>query len=196
MDPPARFWNPANALTLARLALTPVICGLIAYGSYIAAAAVFVAASVTDWLDGYVARRLGIVSAVGRQLDPLVDKVLVAGCYVYLLAVGPKSGLMPWMVTVILARELIVQAVRSLIEGRGEAFGAKLTGKLKTVTQFLAIIAILLVLSEQFARGGAVLRDALIWSSVLLTIGSGVHYLVIAWPMLAGERPSANPERP
>lgn len=193
MEPgPARFWNAANVLTLSRLALAPVVFALIVHGQYLAAAVVFVVAAVTDWLDGYAARRLGIVSAMGRQLDPLVDKVIVAGCYVYLLALGPESGLWPGMVTVIVARELIVQALRSLLEGQGEAFGAKLTGKLKTVFQFLAIIAILLVLA--FGLGGAwvVVRDALIWISVLLTVLSGVHYLVIAWPSLSGAPPSSS----
>jgi CDP-diacylglycerol--glycerol-3-phosphate 3-phosphatidyltransferase len=197
MDPPAvpAFWNAANILTLSRLALAPFVFGLIAYGFHVAAAVVFLLAAVTDWLDGYVARRLKIVSAMGRQLDPLVDKVIVVGCYVYLLAQGTRAGLAPWMVTVIVARELIVQALRSLLEGQGEAFGAKLTGKLKTVTQFLAIVAILLVLAWQPPRAWVVLRDALIWASVLLTVLSGAHYLVVAWPLLAGERP-AGPAQP
>jgi CDP-diacylglycerol--glycerol-3-phosphate 3-phosphatidyltransferase len=194
MEPgPARFWNAANVLTLSRLVLAPLVFALIVYGRYLAAAAVFGAAAVTDWLDGYVARRLGIVSAIGRQLDPLVDKVIVAGCYVYLLALGAqKTGLWPGMVTVIVARELIVQALRSLLEGQGEAFGAKLTGKLKTVFQFLAIIAILLVLAFKLAGAWIAARDALIWASVLLTVLSGVHYLVIAWPLLSGVNPTSS----
>lgn len=182
-EPP--FWNAANVLTLSRLALAPLIFGLIAYGAYLAAVGVFAVAALTDWFDGQIARRLGINSAVGRQLDPLVDKVLVAGCYVYLLAIGPQTGLAPWMVTAILARELIVQAIRGLIEGRGEPFGAKMAGKLKATAQFLAIIAILLVLAGFSSRAWVVARDALIWASVVLTVVSGVQYLALAWPQIA-----------
>jgi CDP-diacylglycerol--glycerol-3-phosphate 3-phosphatidyltransferase len=183
-EPP--FWNLANVLTLSRLVLAPVVFALIVYGFPIAAVAVFLVAAITDWLDGLAARRQGVNSAIGRQLDPLVDKILVIGCYVYLMALVPDSGLAPWMITAILARELMVQAVRSLIEGRGEAFGAKFSGKLKTVTQFAAIIAVLIVRAYELTAAWVVVRDVLIWASVLLTIGSGVHYLVIAWPALAG----------
>jgi CDP-diacylglycerol--glycerol-3-phosphate 3-phosphatidyltransferase len=191
-EPP--FWNLANVLTLSRLALAPLIFALIVFKYPIAAVAVFLFAAVTDWLDGQAARRLGLNSAIGRQLDPLVDKVLVLGCYIYLLAAVPDSGLAPWMVVAILARELIVQSIRSLIEGRGEPFGAKLSGKLKTVTQFAAIIAVLVVQAYPATSSLRLARDILIWSSVLLTIGSGFHYLVLAWPALAGAARVPNPD--
>jgi CDP-diacylglycerol--glycerol-3-phosphate 3-phosphatidyltransferase len=187
-EPP--FWNLANLLTLSRLALAPVVFGLIVLQYPLAAVAVFLLAAVTDWLDGLAARRLKVNSALGRQLDPLVDKVLVIGCYVYLMAMVPNSGLAPWMITAILARELMVQAIRSLIEGRGEPFGAKFSGKLKTVTQFVAILAVLVVEAYGLASGWVVARDVLIWASVLLTIGSGLHYLVLAWPALIGPPPA------
>src|SRR5947209_7615652 len=79
----------------------------------------------SDALDGYLARKLGQETPVGRQLDPLVDKLIVGAALVHLLPLK-GSGLMPWMVTTIVVRELIVQALRSLIEGRGEPFGARM----------------------------------------------------------------------
>lgn len=190
-EPP--FWNLANVLTLSRLVLAPVVFALIAYKYPIAAVAVFLIAAITDWLDGLAARRLKVNSAIGRQLDPLVDKVLVVGTYIYLMAFVPGGGIAPWMVTAIVARELTVQAIRSLIEGRGEPFGAKFSGKLKTVTQFAAIVAVLVVQAYELSGAWVVVRDVLIWASVLLTIGSGVHYLLLAWPALAGSSPPPIP---
>ena len=176
-----------NLLTLSRLVLTPVVCGLIGFGFYLSAAAALMVASITDWLDGYLARRLGVASALGRQLDPLVDKVIVAGCFIFLLAVPEDTGLYAWMVTVLIARELIVQTLRSLIEGRGEPFGAKMADKLKTTFQFLALLAILIVLAWDLTGAWLWVRDVLIWLAVGLTIYSGWGYIVLAWPKLGGD---------
>ena len=99
-------------------------------------------------------------TAIGRQLDPLVDKLIVAGALIYLLP-GPRAGPgMPWMVTAIVIRELLIQGLRSLIEGRGEPFGAKMAGKLKTMFQCLAIGGSLVCLGMArppfgLAHGGA-----------------------------------------
>lgn len=179
------LWTIPNILSISRLGLAAVVFGLIAYGYYFAALGLFLLAALSDALDGYLARKLGQSSAFGRQLDPLVDKVVVAGCLIYLLPI-PGSGLAPWMVTVIIARELIVQAVRSAIEGRGQAFGAKLAGKLKTTTQFLAIVAMLLVLGfgPEIGQPWLWIRDGLIWASVVLTLYSGLVYLVAAGAIL------------
>src|SRR5687768_11831611 len=127
-----RFWNVPNSLTMSRLGLAAVTFGLIAQGYYAGALLTFGLAALTDAFDGYFARRLNQATAIGRQLDPLVDKVMVAGGFIYLLAI-PESGLAPWMVTAVIVRELLIQWLRSLLEGRGEAFGARWAGKLKTV---------------------------------------------------------------
>ncbi len=82
--------------------------------------------------DGYFARLLKQGTPIGRQLDPLVDKVIVSGCYIYLASISEKTGVYPWMVTAIVVRELLIQGLRSLLEGQGTAFGAGLAGKLKT----------------------------------------------------------------
>jgi CDP-diacylglycerol--glycerol-3-phosphate 3-phosphatidyltransferase len=185
--PTPRFWNVPNSLTLARLALALGVFAGISYGYYLAALAVFVVAALTDALDGYFARLLGQSSVLGRQLDPLVDKVVVAGVLIYLLPVG-GTGLAPWMVVTVVVRELIVQALRSLIEGRGVAFGARWSGKLKTMFQCFAIVGILLVLGI-----GPTAPEALVWArdlttgaAVGLTIYSGLIYLRVAWPLIKG----------
>ena len=113
---------------------------LIANEFYLWALVIFAIAAVTDALDGYFARLLKQDTPLGRQLDPLVDKVIVAGCYIYLATI-PGTGVMPWMVTAIVVRELLIQGLRSHLEGRGQAFGARMAGKLKTVCQCLSISA-------------------------------------------------------
>lgn len=180
-----RFWNVPNSLTVSRLGLAVVVFALIAGAYYSAALVTFAVASLTDALDGYFARRLGQASAIGRQLDPLVDKVIVIGTLVYLLPLPfPRTGLAPWMVAAVVTRELIVSALRSLIEGRGEPFGARMAGKLKTCLQCFSIGAILLLLTGEWSSAWAWARDGLTWAAVGLTIYSGFGYLILAWPKI------------
>ena len=189
LAPSPQFWNVPNSLSVARMALSVVVFVLIAYEKFFAAAALFSVAAITDALDGYLARRLNQVTAVGRQLDPLVDKVIVAGTYIYLLGV-PDTGLYPWMVTTVVLRELLIQGLRSHLEGMGQAFGAKSAGKLKTVVQCLSIIAILLALSFQVGTGLKLVRDLLTWLAVGLTVYSGLGYILVAFPFLRERKAS------
>src|SRR6516162_11371936 len=102
---PSSVVNLPNQLTAARLVLAIVLFGLIAVESWFWATVVFALAAVTDWLDGYLARKQGLTSALGRVFDPLVDKVLISGAFIFLLGVpADGSGLRPWMVTVVAAR--------------------------------------------------------------------------------------------
>ena len=189
---PPKFWNVPNTLTMSRLVLAIVVFALISYAFYFSAAVVFTAAAVTDALDGYLARLLKQETPIGRQLDPLIDKVIVSGTYVYLLTVpgtgvSPATGVYPWMVTTIIVRELLIQGLRSLLEGQGQPFGARLAGKLKTLFQCLSIIAILLVLSLQPPAVWLWGRDLLTWVAVGLTIYSGLGYIVLAMPSFRGK---------
>jgi CDP-diacylglycerol---glycerol-3-phosphate 3-phosphatidyltransferase len=185
---PRRFWNVPNSLTISRLVLSVAVFALIANGWYFWALAIFAIAAVTDALDGYFARLLKQDTPLGRQLDPLVDKVIVSGCYIYLATI-PETGVMPWMVTAIVVRELLIQGLRSHLEGRGQAFGARMAGKLKTVIQCLSICMVLLCLSP-LPYSPAVLwwvRDGLTWLAVILTVYSGLSYVWIALPKFRGE---------
>jgi CDP-diacylglycerol--glycerol-3-phosphate 3-phosphatidyltransferase len=187
--PPARrFWNVPNSLTVARLVLSIAIFGLIGSGLYAWALGIFIIAAITDALDGYFARLLGQDTPLGRQLDPLIDKVIVSGCYIYLVTI-PDTGIYPWMVTVIVVRELLIQGLRSLLEGKGQAFGAKMAGKLKTLVQCLSIVAILIVLSlgSDAPPVLSIVRDMLTYGAVGLTLYSGLSYAVVALPSLRGE---------
>lgn len=184
---PDRFWNVPNTLTVARMGLAVVVFGLIGAGQYLAALLVFAVAALTDALDGYLARLLNQETPLGRQLDPLVDKVIVSGAYIYLLTVD-QTGVMPWMVTTVVIRELLIQGLRSHLEGKGQAFGAKTAGKVKTVFQCLSISAILAGLWLRPAPGWLIARDALTWAAVGLTLYSGLGYLMVAMPSLKRDR--------
>jgi CDP-diacylglycerol--glycerol-3-phosphate 3-phosphatidyltransferase len=184
---PRRFWNVPNTLTISRLALAVGVFALIDCESYAWALVLFAIAALTDALDGYFARLLKQDTALGRQLDPLIDKVIICGCYIYLATI-PDTGVLPWMVTAIIVRELLIQGLRSHLEGGGQPFGARTAGKLKTVVQCLSILAVLLALFLGAPPNPAVLwiRDGLTWLAVGLTLYSGCAYIWIALPNLRG----------
>ena len=143
-------------------------------------------AASTDWVDGWCARRFGQVSRLGRILDPLVDKVIVCGSYALLAGAG--SAIAPWMVVVVVVRELVVTAIRAEMEKAGHDFSAALSGKLKMVLQCGTIA---LVLAERawpgFVLGGlplAVLAGWAAWAAVAATVWSGLEYLMAARPLV------------
>jgi CDP-diacylglycerol---glycerol-3-phosphate 3-phosphatidyltransferase len=179
------FWNVPNTLTVSRLGLAVCVFAFIDYELYFWALALFVAAAITDALDGYFARLLNQDTPVGRQLDPLIDKVIVAGCYIYLATI-PGTGVLPWMVTAIVVREILIQGLRSHLEGQGQPFGARTAGKLKTVVQCLSISAVLFCLGLVPAPpvGFLWIRDVLTWLAVALTLYSGLSYIWVAFPRL------------
>ena len=186
---PVGIVNIPNGLSVARLVLGAATLALIEFQWFGWALVLFLLAAITDTLDGYVARLLDQATAFGRQLDPMIDKLLIAAVLIFLVAV-PGGGISAWMASVIVARELVIQWLRSMMEGRGIAFGAKSAGKLKTVLQCSAIVAALLVLAMGLDAPAwlATSRDLLLWAAVLLTIYSGVEYFVAAAPRLREER--------
>src|SRR6516165_10738308 len=125
-------FNLPNQLTAARFVLALVLFALIDLGVWGWCLVVFAVAAFTDWLDGYLARRQNLTSTLGRNLDPLVDKVLMCGAYIFLVPLGTTEGwLLPWMVTVVVGRELVITSLRSYLEMTGANFGADWLGKLK-----------------------------------------------------------------
>jgi CDP-diacylglycerol--glycerol-3-phosphate 3-phosphatidyltransferase len=176
-------FNLPNQLTASRLVLGLVLFVFIDLGLWIGSIILFALAATTDWLDGYLARKQGLVSTLGRNLDPLVDKVVICGAYIFLLPVQ-GAGLVPWMVTVVVARELIITGLRSFMENRGASFGADWLGKIKMVLQCGALFAIFVALevraNEAYDNGfvwWVVIRDAFIWSMLAATALSGLQYL-------------------
>ena len=199
----AESLNLPNAVTLARLLLACGLFWMIAYnGLWKSAAAVFVVAAATDFLDGWLARRYGQVTTLGRILDPFVDKIVVVGALLFLLEKrvrmpGPGegeelvvwSGVSAWMVLVIVAREMFVSSLRGFLEKHGVDFSADWTGKVKTTLQFVAVTASLLSLAPEFGslapqflgRGWfRWVRDGLLWAATMFTAYSGGAYIARA----------------
>lgn len=189
---PSPLWNVPNLLSLARIPLAVALFAGIATDAWLAGLVIFLLAILTDWLDGWWARRYGPLTAIGRSLDPLTDKVLVCGSFIYLLTV-PQADIKPWMVTVIVARELLVTGLRGLVEAAGKSFGADWFGKLKTALQCAVIVGVLLMQWLRSVEGSdawlarlAPVQTTLLWAALAATIGSGVQYLVKAARALSG----------
>ena len=172
-------FNLPNQLTAGRFVLAIVLFVLIAFELWLACIVVFALAAFTDWLDGYLARTQGLTSTLGRNFDPLVDKVLMCGAYIFLLPLGskPEQGwLFPWMVTVVVGRELLITGLRSFMENQGSKFGADWLGKLKMGLQCAALFAIFVT---QYWPGTWLdsVRDGLIYAMLGATILSGLQYM-------------------
>jgi CDP-diacylglycerol--glycerol-3-phosphate 3-phosphatidyltransferase len=190
--------NLPTWLTLFRVALLPVMV-VVFYlpfrGHNITAAIVFVLAAFTDWLDGYLARRLNLTSAFGAFLDPVADKLMVA-VTLFLLVESHRGGwpgiLMAITAAIIVGREISISALREWMAEIGMRATVKVAfiGKLKTVMQMIALV----VLIVQHEKGAEALRlyhigEALLVIAGALTIWSGLYYLRAAWPMLRGDPP-------
>lgn len=169
--------NLANKLTVLRMILVPVflICAMLnTVAGNILALAVFVIASATDKLDGYIARSRNQITNFGKFMDPLADKLLVTCALIFLV----ERGIIPaWVVVVIIAREFIVSGLRTLAASQGVVIAASNWGKLKTVIQMIAIIMglVYLVYSPSWLN---LLTQVFIYLAGVITIISGVDYFV------------------
>jgi CDP-diacylglycerol--glycerol-3-phosphate 3-phosphatidyltransferase len=199
--------NLPNQLTIARLILAVLFFVLLAQYNHRdparpiwmldVATAVFIVAAVTDFLDGYLARSRGLVTALGRILDPLADKVLICGAFILFLGAGfvDEQGhnvteVRPWMVVVIVARELLVTGLRGFNEARGKAFPAMIHGKIKMWMQSIAAPAVMLLVAHGAAlmapRTAAGIMQAVVWVTVVFTALSAGQYLARSRDILDG----------
>ena len=173
--------NLPNALTVGRIFLVPLLVvvlfttfdgrKLFGVSNEMLGAAIFALASFTDWLDGFVARRRGQVTAFGQWMDPLADKLLITAALVSLVQLGLAPA---WMVAVILGRELSVTVLRSVVHGKGYALPASPIGKVKMVAQVVAIL--LLILGPRHMEEFFVLGQAALWIATIAAIVSAVDY--------------------
>ncbi len=173
--------NLPNSLTVARIFLVPVLVsvlltkfeGRLVLGLPVelVAAAIFGLASLTDWLDGYLARRRKQVTALGQMLDPLADKLLISATLVSLVQLGLAPA---WMVAVIISREIAVTGLRNLAYSRGVAMPASGLGKLKMASQVTAILLLILGWERWPALLG--LGQAALWVVLLTAVASAVDY--------------------
>jgi len=204
--------NLPNRLTLARIAAIPLILLFMLpvpfsaaffgpwkhfverYGMAIALL-LFIAASVTDYLDGRIARKMGIVTNIGKLMDPIADKLLVVSVLIAFTQLGRVHA---GVVVLILAREFLVTGLRVLAMEKGTVLAADVTGKVKTVTQMTAIILLLLHLFcvgispflagvsfyGTFVEALGIVADVAVASCVIATIYSGIHYFRTGIPFL------------
>ncbi len=203
--------NLPNQITLARLVLAVLFFVLLAQYSQRdpqawlldVAGGLFVLAALTDILDGYLARKWNQITTLGRVLDPFVDKLLVCGAFV--LLAGPRfvdhqqqsvTGVEPWMVVIILGRELLVTGLRGFSESIGRDFSANIYGKAKMWVQSITAGTILFVVAHRETTFSAPffgwLKTGLIWLTVIVTTLSMTGYLLNARQFIFASRPAAS----
>ncbi|HHT9115253.1 MAG: CDP-diacylglycerol--glycerol-3-phosphate 3-phosphatidyltransferase [Planctomycetes bacterium] len=173
-------FNLPNRLTLSRLLLAIVFFYFLSYRYYTIALIAFSLAWSTDWLDGYLARKKGLLTDFGRIADPFVDKIIVCGGFI--LLIQHAHDIIPsWMVVVIVAREFLVNSLRSYSESKGIEFGATIWGKAKMFVQSFTISLILLFfahLQHLIAIKQGII--VMLWITVIITLVSGITYMVKA----------------
>ncbi len=187
--------NLANKLTISRIILAGIfILFLFIKGpaAKCVAMAVFLAACVTDYYDGYLARKTNSITAFGKLMDPIADKILILGAF---LAFVEMEIIPAWMVIIIIARELVITGIRILALSQNKVLGAETGGKHKTVSQMVAVISILIFLiirdlgfsarySEYFRIGLHILMIIV----VAMTIASGISYMIRNKEIFMGDK--------
>ena len=150
----------------------PVYVILYALELYIPAFIVFVAASLTDMLDGRIARARGLVTNFGKIMDPLADKILVYSAFCMFIDKGIVPG---WMLIIILAREFAVSGMRTVAASEGKVIAAGMTGKIKTVLQMFAVLFLIL---ESYSNVLSIIGRVLLLASLVMTVVSGAEYII------------------
>jgi len=143
--------------------------------AHLVGALIFIIASVTDWIDGYLARKYNLVTNLGKFLDPLADKLLVSAALIVLVEMHLAPS---WIVIVIISREFAVTGLRLILAGTGEVVAANMLGKIKTWTQIVAISALLLH-NIPFSAIPFPFADIMLWVALIFTIWSGYDYFYI-----------------
>lgn len=197
--------NVPNQITLARLILAVLFFAVLTLYTQRdpspilldVCVAMFIVTAATDFLDGYLARKWGQVTPLGRVLDPLVDKVLICGTFVLLAGPGfvdaagrHVTAIAPWMVVVIVGRELLVTGLRGFNESEGRPFPASIHGKLKMWVQSIAAPTVMFIVAHEgtFLAAPAFdwIKTALVWVTVVVTALSMIHYMIESRHILEG----------
>ena len=168
--------NLANKLTMLRILMIPVFIAVLVYSKdrdivyrYIALG-IFIIASATDALDGYVARRYNMITDFGKLMDPLADKILVSSALIILIELGNISS---WIVSIVIAREFIISGIRLIATEKNIIIAASPLGKLKTVSQMLSVILMLLSI-----KAISLITDLSIWLMCILSVISLLDYII------------------
>lgn len=179
--------NLPNKITVSRVILIPIFMlfmlvdfgwGTIVAGGteieigHLIGGLLFIFASATDWLDGYIARKHNLVTNMGKFLDPLADKLLVSAAFIILVELGTAPS---WIVIIIISREFAVTGLRLILAGGGEVVAANQLGKIKTLAQILAIASLLLN-NIFFESMGVPFGMIMLYIALVFTVWSGVDY--------------------
>src|SRR6187551_120814 len=181
--------NWANRLTLSRLALTVLFVVLLSsswHYARTAALVIFLIAGLTDFIDGEIARRYGVITNFGKLMDPLVDKIMMAAAFISLV---PLKAIPAWAATIVVARDFLITGLRLMASTQGQVLPAEKLGKHKTSWQIVTVIFFLVLLavrelryadgeSEWWTRAWDQGGGALVWITIALTLYSGLRY---AW---------------
>lgn len=167
----------ANIISLIRICLIPVFIAFalitgIPYNDYIAVG-IFILASITDWIDGYIARKYNQITTFGKFLDPLADKLLVIAAALVLIERGDMGSVPAF---IIVARELIVTSLRIVAMGEGIVIAAQKSGKAKTFIQMVGTIFLFTPLRNAVAFGTVTAGDITVWIMAAITLISGIEY--------------------
>ncbi len=196
--------NVPNQLTIARLVLSIVCFVFLAINWYLVGLVLFAIAAGTDWVDGYWARKYGQITKLGRMMDPFADKIIICGTFIFLAAVPhvgasrlPASAIAPWMAVLVVAREMLVTAIRAFFEEGGVDFSAKWAGKWKMLFQCLAVVLSLYRMWMYLDPTYPVIEwrepppqlltyslHAMVWTAIFFTVYSGWGYVTTALRML------------
>ena len=177
--------NLPNRLTVLRVCMVPVFVvfmlwnGLGSSAKYVDAV-IFILASMTDWLDGYLARKNNLVTDFGKFMDPIADKLLVCSAMICLVE---KGALPAWIVIIIIGREFIISGFRLVASDKGVVIAASYWGKFKTVSQMLMVILLILDLGGVFHT----IAQVLMWIALVLTVVSLADYMVKNRSVLSGD---------
>ena len=166
--------NLPNKLTIARVIAVPFFIGAYYFSWYLLAFIIFVAASLTDMLDGKIARKYNLVTNFGKIMDPLADKVLVYSAICLMIPFYVPA----WMLIIILAREFTVAGMRTVAASEGIVIAAGMSGKIKTVLQMIAVCLLLLVPAFPLFIPLWYIAQAFLWASLIMTVYSGVEYVI------------------
>jgi len=179
-------WTLPNALTLLRIFLVPLLVVFLLTEYTKVGLVIFLAASITDWFDGYLARRRQQVTTLGMLLDPVADKLLISAAFISLVELGLAPA---WMVVIIVGRELAVTGLRTIGIEQGVTIPASSLGKYKMTAQTITVT--LLILGPDFLGEIAVLGEIGLWIVVILSLASAYHYTVAFWGRLGlgGDKP-------
>ncbi len=172
-------WALPNLLTVARIFMVPLLVVFLLTEYTLVGLSVFIVASLTDWFDGYLARRRKQITTLGQLLDPVADKLLISAAFISLVELGLAPA---WMVVIIIGRELAISGLRIIAADQGVDIPASSLGKYKTTVQMITVVP--LILGPRFLGEYFVIGQWGLWLVVILSLLSAGQYFANSWRLL------------